>query len=144
MATRLHTLLSTENNNAAIRETVNAASPPCIPFLYVVGHNAPSHRFGSVALQHSSCFRGIYLSDLTFVEDGNPDHILGGLINFRKRELEYAVIKQILAFKDRTYSLKLVPRITKLMEGLEMLDEKDVRKRSLELEPRKAQKKDIK
>ena len=78
------------------------------------------------------------------MEDGNPDHILGGLINFRKRELEYAVIRQILAFKDRTYSLKLVPRITKLMEGLEVLDEKDVRKRSLELEPRKAQKKDIK
>ena len=59
------------------------AKPPCIPFL------------------------GVYLTDLTFVEDGNPDKVQG-LVNFRKRQLEYDVIIQVLKFQQVAYNFKLV------------------------------------
>lgn len=36
---------------------------------------------------------GLYLTDLTFIEDGNPDLIEGGLINWVKRRRLATVIK---------------------------------------------------
>ena len=51
--------------------------------------------------------RGMYLTDLTFVEDGNPNRT-GGLINFRKRQLEYNIMVDILQFQDKSYDLKIV------------------------------------
>ena len=41
--------------------------------------------------------------------DGNPDKLAPyGLENFRKRELEYDVIVQVLKYQSPQYSLKLV------------------------------------
>jgi len=37
----------------------------------------------------------MYLTDLTFIEDGNPNNIGGGLINFFKRRQISAVIQEI-------------------------------------------------
>lgn len=51
--------------------------------------------------------RGVYLSDLTFVDEGNPK-IVKGLINFRKKQLEYNVIIQVLRFQSHAYQFKLV------------------------------------
>ena len=51
--------------------------------------------------------RGVYLTDLTFVEDGNPDKVLD-MINFKKRILEYDIIVQVLKFQTHNYSFKLV------------------------------------
>jgi hypothetical protein len=42
--------------------------------------------------------RGVYLTDLTFIEDGNPDYI-NELINFSKRSLIYTVIAKIQQFQ---------------------------------------------
>jgi hypothetical protein len=53
-------LFAVDKNNRALRRALSAALPPCIPHL------------------------GIFLSDLTFTEDGNPDTLLG-MINFQKR-----------------------------------------------------------
>ena len=51
----------------------------------------------------------MYLTDLTFVADGNQDKIgPHKLLNYRKRELEYDVIVQVLKFQSRSYNLKLV------------------------------------
>lgn len=41
--------------------------------------------------------RGMHLTDLTFIEDGNPDKI-NGLINFKKRELLIDTISIIQQF----------------------------------------------
>jgi len=43
------------------------------------------------------------------VEDGNPE-LIGGLLNYRKRQLEHDIIVHVLSFKDTNYSLKLVRR----------------------------------
>jgi hypothetical protein len=50
---------------------------------------------------------GVYLTDLTFVEDGNPDRVQG-MTNFRKRKLEYDVIVQVRRYQDMAYNFKLV------------------------------------
>ena len=39
-------------------------------------------------------FLGVFLTDLTFIEEGNPDK-LGGLINFKKRLYVYNVLNEI-------------------------------------------------
>lgn len=45
----------------------------------------------------------MYLSDLTFIEDGNPD-TLDGLININKRRMVYAIIESV-----QQYQLVRVP-----------------------------------
>lgn len=52
-------------------------------------------------------YRGVYLSDLTFIDEGNPK-IVNGLVNFRKKQLEYGVIVQVLRFQNHAYHFKLV------------------------------------
>ena len=49
------------------------------------------------------------MSDLTFIDEGNPK-LMGEhkLVNFRKKQLEYDVIIQVLKYQDRAYQFKLV------------------------------------
>ena len=56
----LKALLSSTQNYKAMRTALHTSQPPCVPYL------------------------GMYLTDMTFVEQGNPDTI-NGLINFWKR-----------------------------------------------------------
>lgn len=42
----------------------------------------------------------MYLTDLTFIEEGNPDTIDGGLINFYKCERVAEVLKSIQFYQD--------------------------------------------
>jgi len=65
--------MSYQKNFGNYRDALKMASPPCIPFL------------------------GLYLTDLTFIEDGNKNHLGNGeFINFDKR----------LHFKSRGFFLK--------------------------------------
>lgn len=52
-------------------------------------------------------FRGIYLTDLTFIDQGNNKYV-DSLVNFRKKQLEYDVIIQVLRFQDTPYQFNLV------------------------------------
>ena len=64
-------LLSPTSNYSTLRNHIHKGiSPPVIPYL------------------------GVYLSDLTFLEDGNPD-FSGNLINFDKRRRIATVINEI-------------------------------------------------
>jgi hypothetical protein len=56
---QLHKYISRDKNFAAIRGRLKGVKPPCIPYI------------------------GLYLTDLTFIEDGNPKYI-NGKINFVK------------------------------------------------------------
>ena len=53
-------MFSVDKNSRTFRTILSTALTPCIPHL------------------------GIFLQDLTFLEDGNPDQ-LNGMINFQKR-----------------------------------------------------------
>ncbi|ELR16435.1 nucleotide exchange factor RasGEF, putative, partial [Acanthamoeba castellanii str. Neff] len=56
---KMETLMHPQSAFKNYRESLHEASPPCIPYL------------------------GVYLTDLTFIEDGNPDES-EGLVNFYK------------------------------------------------------------
>ena len=68
------TLCSNSRNYARLRDCIHSLNPPCVPYL------------------------GMYLTDLTFIEDGNADTI-GGLINFSKRLLYASVLQEIKTYQ---------------------------------------------
>ena len=51
----------TQGNYKRYRDSLGVASTPCVPYV------------------------GVFLKDLTFICDGNPDYLRGGLINLHKR-----------------------------------------------------------
>ncbi|KAJ5708180.1 hypothetical protein N7488_007981 [Penicillium malachiteum] len=110
----LQNLTSCTQNYAAYRETLNMAVPPCIPFL------------------------GLYLKDLTFIEDGNQALTPEGLINFHKYTMLAASVHELQRFKKAPYSLFPVPELQEYLasqlQTAVRLDE--MWDRSCELEPR--------
>lgn len=100
-------------NYAAYRQTLKQCTLPCLPFL------------------------GLYLTDLTFTEDGNPDTRGNDLINFDKYSKSSRIILDLQRFQI-PYSLIPVPEIIEYVKAsLGAADtDQDLYARSLELEPR--------
>ncbi|KAI1106882.1 ras GEF [Jackrogersella minutella] len=81
-------LMASTKNFGEYREALHAANPPCIPFF------------------------GVYLTDLTFIEDGIPSIIKKtNLINFAKRAKTAEVIRDIQVYQNSPYSLQPVPEL---------------------------------
>jgi hypothetical protein len=55
---------------------------------------------------------GVVLSDLTFIEESNPDFSHGGLINFAKSRLIYKIISQIQIYQNVPYTFVSVYQIS--------------------------------
>lgn len=98
------------------RKTIHEINPPCVPFL------------------------GIYQTDLTFIEDGNPDKFSNGLNNFKKCRLVAAVILEIQQYQQKPYNLTGVPSIEEFLQkdmaDAQSFDEKQLYELSLAAEPR--------
>lgn len=113
----LDKLFSNDNNRQMYRDTVRRAEPPILPYL------------------------GYFLSELTFIEDGNPDVVAGGLINVYKRHLVSETIRHLQTYQQVPYPYHPVPQIQALFQR-ELLAEdlKRIKDRlfiqSLEHEPR--------
>ena len=111
-------LMGANRNFTEYREMIHSVNPPCIPFL------------------------GIYLQDLTFIEDGNADLINKStrLINFSKRQKAAEVIREINQFQSAPYNLAPVPELQSFIkQHLESSRDLDnLYERSLQLEPREA------
>jgi hypothetical protein len=84
----------------------------------------------------------VHLSDLTFIEDGNPDTI-NGLINFTKRRLVFRVISDVSRYQQNAYNLHPVPQIIALLSNLDTKKDDELYELSLKREPREAERKDI-
>jgi len=108
----LEQLMSAQSSYKAYREAIHTANPPLISYL------------------------GVYLSDITFIEEGNPD-MLSELINFQKRELVSKVIIELQTYQHTPYNLTVVPKIASLLKRLPTKTEKELYQLSLVLEPRK-------
>ena len=130
---------SPENNRKAPRELLQKCTPPCVPYL------------------------GIFLSDLTFIEEGNPDkvvlrstadesrastcerdgspHATVSLINFEKRRKVAEVIRRIQTYQDTPYKFVVVEGIREyLIHASEhTLDEDALWEASLRCEAQKPQ-----
>lgn len=60
---KLQTLVSTDGRFRNMREALHRCDPPCIPYL------------------------GMYLTDLSFIEEGTPNFTDDGLLNFSKMRM---------------------------------------------------------
>ena len=92
-------LMSSRGNYAEYRRTLQEVQGPCLPYF------------------------GIYLTDVTFAEDGNPDFLARGKINFTKRWKMFGVLSDIERFQGREYVLQEVPEIRKFLENVKSIDE---------------------
>ncbi|CAH1766356.1 10207_t:CDS:2, partial [Entrophospora sp. SA101] len=100
----LVSLMNPSKSFAVYREQLHSINPPCVPFL------------------------GVYLTDLTFVEDGNPNTLKNSnkLINFSKRMKTADIIREIQQYQSVPYNLQPVPEIQEFIKK-NLEDSKDIR-----------------
>lgn len=108
-------LMASTKNFGEYREALHVANPPCIPFF------------------------GVYLTDLTFIEDGIPSVIKKtNLINFAKRAKTAEVIRDIQQYQNVAYSLQPVPELQDyILSNMQAAgDVHEMYDKSLQIEPR--------
>ncbi|ORZ00224.1 ras guanine nucleotide exchange factor domain-containing protein [Syncephalastrum racemosum] len=113
---QIRKLMGANRNFTEYRAIIHSINPPCIPFL------------------------GIYLQDLTFIEDGNPNYLKKSkdLINFAKRAKTAEVIREIQQYQSSLYRLKPVDELQQFIQAnlQSTRDEDQLYNESLKLEPR--------
>jgi son of sevenless-like protein len=114
-------VLSMEGSYKAYRTALKACTPPCTPYI------------------------GVFLMDITFIEEGNQNVTEGGLINFAKRQMLYDVISELEGYMGGSYAetFEKNPMFDVLYKNVPQLDEKTMYAMSLKLEPRGAELRDI-
>lgn len=110
-------LTSTNDNFAMMRNTLKKAVGPVVPYL------------------------GLFLTDITFIQDGNPDCIPGTgnqYINFHKLRTVGTVILSLQMFQQVIYNCtnNTSQLIKEFVHYTEPLDEKELYRLSLEIEPK--------
>eukprot|EP01113_Clastostelium_recurvatum_P004256 TRINITY_DN1187_c0_g1_i11.p1 TRINITY_DN1187_c0_g1~~TRINITY_DN1187_c0_g1_i11.p1 ORF type:complete len:1140 (-),score=277.83 TRINITY_DN1187_c0_g1_i11:153-3572(-) len=106
------------NSNAAswkgYRGALHSVDPPCIPYT------------------------GVYLSDLVFIEEGNPTYIDAdaGIVNVFKMRKVAEVISEIHLYQQQPYNLTPLDAIQSYLLNLEVIDDRLAFKLSLSVEPR--------
>lgn len=108
-------LMGSTKNFGEYRESLHLANPPCIPFF------------------------GVYLTDLTFIEDGIPSIIKKTtLINFAKRAKTAEVIRDIQQYQNVPYGLQPVPELQEyILSNMQAAgDVHEMYEKSLAVEPR--------
>jgi len=108
--------LDSSKNFTGYRALLATLNPPCIPFL------------------------GVYLTVLTFIQDGNKDMLVkeGNLINFNKRQKAAEVIREIKKYQSKPYNLSEIPVVQDYIERslLALETPPDFWEQSMVLEPR--------
>ena len=101
-----------KTNFAAYREALLHATPPCLPYI------------------------GVFLTDLTFLEDGNPDRVQG-LVNFDKLRRVTDTISAVQQYQNDVYAFKEVPQLQEYLANMpDPMDDQEAYERSIEIEPR--------
>jgi son of sevenless len=60
--------------------------------------------------------KGVYLTTLTFINDGSKDILSGNLINFGKRQRAAEIIREIQHWQSRDFNLASLPPILAFIE----------------------------
>jgi len=108
----LQALMSSTKSYKNYRTALQRTSPPTVPYT------------------------GIWLTDLVFIDDGNPNTI-SGLINFRKREMTYKIIEDIQQYAQTPYNFGELDRnALDLVANLPGMDEEELWELSQKREPR--------
>ena len=105
--------MSNEMNYRTYRAAVAQAQSACVPYL------------------------GVHLSDLIFIEEGNPKYVEGsGLINFEGCRFVSNVITLMSELQEKPYTFPPVPELLSLLNKLPVMSEKHLYQSSLKREPR--------
>jgi son of sevenless len=83
-------LMSQTGSCKNYRETIHSVQPPLVPYI------------------------GVYLTDLTFVEDANPNFLPpphDSYINFQKRRLTASVIQEVEQYQQTPYNLQVIEKL---------------------------------
>eukprot|EP01132_Coremiostelium_polycephalum_P000644 gene644-797_t len=107
----LERFVNMEGNFKQYRVVLSDIKGPCIPFV------------------------GLYLMDLTFMDEGNPSYV-GELVNFVKKRLEANSILRFLSFKNIPYCYEPVPFIQDIVLNSVPLSEKELYDKSIAIEKR--------
>ncbi|KAF2363517.1 Ras guanine-nucleotide exchange factors catalytic domain [Trinorchestia longiramus] len=112
---KLQSLVSSDGRFRSLRDALHRCDPPCIPYL------------------------GMYLTDLSFIEEGTPNFTEDKLLNFSKMRMIAHVIREIRHFQQTPYKIEHSPKVTNyLLDPTRLVTDDDLYKQSLELEPRRA------
>ncbi|CAB3244175.1 unnamed protein product [Arctia plantaginis] len=112
---RMQTIISSECRFRILRDALHRCDPPCIPYL------------------------GMYLSDLSFIEEGTSNYTPDGLLNFSKMRMIAHVIREIRNFQQTPYKIDHIPKVCDfLLDKSLVIAEERQYLLSLELEPRVA------
>ncbi|KAJ8101431.1 ras guanine nucleotide exchange factor domain-containing protein [Lipomyces tetrasporus] len=119
MLDNMNRLMTSSRNFGEYRAMLHLVNPPCVPFF------------------------GVYLTDLTFIEDGNTDMLLNQdndaqMINFSKRAKSAEVIREIQQYQSVPYALTPVPELQDMIkDGLANASPiEELYDMSLSIEPR--------
>lgn len=109
--------IDSNKNFTKYRSLMASVTPPCVPFI------------------------GVFLSTLQFIQDGNPDNLPGGLVNFRKRQKASEVINDIKRWQAQPFNFTPIPAVSAYInDSLNQFINGDTRdlfwSLSLEREPR--------
>eukprot|EP00698_Gefionella_okellyi_P003459 TRINITY_DN1325_c0_g2_i1.p1 TRINITY_DN1325_c0_g2~~TRINITY_DN1325_c0_g2_i1.p1 ORF type:complete len:357 (-),score=99.65 TRINITY_DN1325_c0_g2_i1:26-1096(-) len=80
-------------------------------------------------------YLGVTLSDIVYVDMGNENVNWRGLINFRKRALTAAVIRDTLQFQNASYAFKENTEVICALENASAWSQEPLWQRALQLEP---------
>lgn len=110
---QLQNLVSTDSRFRNMRDAINRCDPPSIPYV------------------------GMYLTDLSFIEEGTPNYSPEGLLNFSKMRMIAHVIREIQHLQNGSYKIELNPRVANyLLDESRHLQDDEMYRCSLAIEPR--------
>ena len=98
----LAALTSSDRNSAVLREYIASVPPPTLPYL------------------------GLFLTDLTFIEDGIPDLTFDGLINFDKRRFVATMIEKVILYQNDHYTIPKDPSVQEFVKTATVLTETEL------------------
>ena len=109
--TRIRGIYSTSDNYGNYRKLLKKTTTTCTPYI------------------------GLYLRDLVYIEDGNPNN-LNGLINFKKRSMCSRILLEIKRFQTRPYPFVVDELIAPHVVHYFQVSESECYQQSLRIEPR--------
>uniref|UniRef100_A0A1I8IW63 Ras-specific guanine nucleotide-releasing factor 2 n=1 Tax=Macrostomum lignano TaxID=282301 RepID=A0A1I8IW63_9PLAT len=113
MIDRLQLLVSSDGRFKNMRSALHNCDPPCIPYL------------------------GMYLTDLSFIEEGTSNVTEEGLINFCKMRMIAHIIREIQQFQQTPYRIEHNQRVCDyLLDTSRLIEDERAYAASLLLEPR--------
>ena len=80
-----------------MREEMTNANPPCLPYMFVCLF------IFTVLHMFTILYRGLYMRDLTLIDEGNNNLMKDGLINFLKCDMIYKTIRDVQMYQVTFY-----------------------------------------